>query len=320
MEKPDILMLNPMRPLAEPALARHANVHKLWEIADQDAFFADVGPRVRGIIAFVASCPRALIEKLPRLEIIANSAVGYDGIDVKAAAEHGVVVTNTPDVLTDEVADLAIGLLLATIREIPRAEKYLHEGRWPQGPYPLTATLRGRSVGIIGLGRIGKAIARRLEGFDVPIAYHGRRKQSDTAYTYHASLIDMAEAVDTLIAVTPGGAETRHIVNADVLRALGPNGILVNVGRGSVVDEKALIEALKSRTILAAGLDVFENEPHVPAELIALENTVLLPHVASASVHTRDAMAQLAVDNMLAVLAGKPPLTPVPETPWPPKK
>jgi lactate dehydrogenase-like 2-hydroxyacid dehydrogenase len=224
-----------------------------------------------------------------------------------------VVVTNTPDVLTDEVADLALGLLLATVREIPRAERHLRL----KSPYPLTATLRGRSAGIVGLGRIGKAIATRIEGFGVSVSYHGRREQTDVAYPYFASLVEMAKAVDVLIMVTPGGAETRHLVGKEVLEALGPNGIFINVARGSVVDEQALIHALKNRTILAAGLDVFEDEPNVPAELIALENTVLLPHVASASVHTRDAMAQLAVDNLLAWLNGKSPLTPVPETPWP---
>lgn len=317
MTKPDLLMLTPMRPLVEAALEPHATLHRLWEAQDRDALLAEVGPRVRGIVSFVASCPRTLIEKLPALEIIATSAVGYDGIDVKAAAERGVVVTNTPDVLTDEVADLTIGLLLATIREIPRAERYLRGGHWPEAPYRLTATLRGRTVGIIGLGRIGKAIAQRLEGFGVAIAYHGRRQQADMAYSYYPTLTGMAQAVDTLIAITPGGAETRHMVNKETFEALGPDGIFINVARGSVVDQEALIAALKNGTILAAGLDVYDNEPHVPAELIALENAVLLPHVASASGHTRDAMAQLAVDNVMAWLKGEPPLTPVPETPWP---
>jgi lactate dehydrogenase-like 2-hydroxyacid dehydrogenase len=310
-------MLNPMRPLVEIALAPHVTLHRYWDAPDKDALLTAIGPRIRGIVAFVASVPRDLMERLPALEIVASAAVGYDGVDVKAAAERGVVVTNTPDVLTDEVADLALGLLLATVREIPRAEKHVRDGSWSKSHYPLTATLRGRKVGIVGLGRIGRAIAKRIEGFGVPVSYHGRRQQTDAAYPYFASLIEMAKAVDVLIAVTPGGAETRHLIGEEVLEALGPNGIFVNVARGSVVDEQALIQALKNRTILAAGLDVFENEPHVPPELIALENAVLLPHVASASARTRDAMAQLAVDNLLAWLSGKPPLTPVPETPWP---
>ncbi len=320
MTKPDILMLNPMRPLVETALAPHVTLHRYWDAPDKDALLKAIGPRIRGILAFVASVPRDLMERLPALEIVASAAVGYDGVDVKAAAERGVVVTNTPDVLTDEVADLALGLLLATVREIPRAEKHLRDGAWSKSPYPLTATLRGRKVGIVGLGRIGKAIAKRIDGFGVSVSYHGRRQQADVAYPYFASLIEMAKAVDVLIMVTPGGAETRHLIGKEVLEALGPNGIFVNVARGSVVDEQALIQALKNRTILAAGLDVFENEPHVPPELIALENAVLLPHVASASALTRDAMAQLAVDNLLAWLGGHPPLTPVPETPWPPKR
>jgi lactate dehydrogenase-like 2-hydroxyacid dehydrogenase len=318
MQKPDILMLTPMRPLVEAKLDQEFNLHRLWNAPDPEKMLTETGPRVRGIVSFVASCPRSLIERLPALEIIATSAVGYDGIDVKAAAERGVVVTNTPDVLTDEVADLALGLLLATVREIPRAEKHLRDGLWPvKGPYPLTPTLRGRKAGIVGLGRIGKAIAQRIEGFGVPVSYHGRRKQADVAYPHFASVTELAAAVDILIAVTPGGAETKHLIGKEVFEALGPNGIFVNVARGSVVDEAALIQAVKSGTILAAGLDVFENEPNVPAELIALPNTVLLPHVASASVHTRDAMAQLAVDNILAWFSGKPPLTPVPETPSP---
>ena len=320
MPKREILKLNPMRPFVDGALEPYFEVHQLWEAADQDAFLADVAPRIKAITGFGGKIPRSMIERLPALEIIATSSVGYDGIDVKAAAERGVVVTNTPDVLTDEVADLALGLLLATVREIPRAERYLREGKWPGSPYPLTTTLRGRSVGIVGLGRIGKAIAHRLEGFGCSIAYHGRRAQVDVVYRYYSSLYDLAAAVDVLIAVTPGGPETKGLIGKEVFEALGPNGIFINVARGSVVDEGALIEALRNGTILAAGLDVFENEPHVPAELIALPNTVLLPHVASASVATRDAMAQLAVDNLIAWAEGRPPLTPVPETPWPPKR
>lgn len=320
MKKPDVLMLTPMRPLVEAALNSHVTLHRYFDAADKDALLADAGPRIKGVIAFVAFCPRALIEKLPALEIISTAAVGYDGIDVKAAVERGIVVTNAPDVLTDEVADLTLGLLLATVREIPRAESHLRAGKWPDGIYPLTATLRGRKAGIVGLGRIGKAIARRVESFGVPVSYHGRNKQDGVSYPYFASLTELAKAVDILIVVTPGGAETKHLVGRPVFEALGPDGIFINVARGSVVDEAALIQALKAKTILAAGLDVFENEPHVPADLMALENTVLLPHVASASVHTRDAMAQLAVDNILAFFSGKPLLTPVPETPWPPKR
>lgn len=255
------------------------------------------------------------MDALPKLEIIAHFGVGYDGVDAEAAARRGVVVTNTPDVLTEEVADTALGLLLNTVREFAKAEAHLRAGRWTNDAYPLTrTTLRGRSVGIMGLGRIGLAIARRLEAFGLPISYYNRSRRNDVSYAYHSSLAELAAAVDTLIVAAPGGAETRGAVDGSVLRALGPNGVFINIGRGSVVDEAALIAALKDGTIAAAGLDVFESEPHVPDELMALPNAVLLPHVASASHATRGAMGQLVVDNLSRWFLGHPPLTPVPES------
>ena len=253
------------------------------------------------------------VELFPRLEIVCSFGVGYDHIDAAALARRGIVVTHTPDVLTGEVADLALGLLIATVRQLPQVDRYLRAGQWLQRPYPLTATLRGRKVGILGLGRIGKAIARRLEACELEIEYHGRKPQADVKYRYHATLLGLAQSCDVLMVVASGGAETRHIVNAQVLQALGPDGILINVGRGSVVDEQALIAALRDKTILSAGLDVFEDEPRVPAELIAMEHVVLLPHVGSASVHTRNAMGQLVVDNLLSWFSGKGVITPVPE-------
>lgn len=259
----------------------------------------------------------ALMDQLPRLEIIANFGVGYDSIDAAAAAKRGIIVTNTPDVLTEEVADLALGLLLSTVRELPQSDRHLRAGKWLQKPYPLTTTLRTRKVGIVGLGRIGKAVARRLEAFGVPVSYHGRSRQADVAYRYYPSLVKMAEDVDTLVSVAPGGASTRHMINAEVLKALGPDGIVVNVGRGSVIDEQALIVALRDKVILSVGLDVFDDEPNVPAELIAMDHIVLLPHVGSGTVHTREGMGQLQVDNLLGWFAGKGPVTPVAETPWP---
>ena len=320
MSKPEILLVRPIMPLIEEGLTKHFTLHKLAEVGDEAAFFREVGPRIRGVAAGGAGkAARALIEKLPALEIIANFGVGYDGIDVKAAAERGIIVTNTPDVLTGEVADLALGLLLATVRQIPQVDRYLRAGKWLEKPYPLTTTLRERKIGILGLGRIGKAIARRCEAFDLEIAYHGRRRQDDVPYRYYDNLVDMARDVDVLMVVAPGGDATYHIVNEEVLNALGPNGILINVGRGTVVDEKALIAALRDGRILSAGLDVFENEPHVPAELIAMDHVVLLPHVGSASVYTRNAMGQLVVDNLVSWFEGKGPKTPVPETPWPRK-
>ncbi len=315
----EIAMTGPMMRLVADQLAQRFTLHRPAEAADQDTFFSEIAPRLRGLATSGGHRPvdAALMDRLPRLEIIANFGVGYDSVDAAEAGRRGIVVTNTPDVLTDEVADLAIGLLIATIRQLPQADRYLREGRWLERPFPLTATLRGRRVGILGLGRIGKAIAKRLEAFGLEVAYHGRSPQPDAPYRYYPTLTSMAQDVDVLMAVAPGGPETQHIVNAEVLEALGPEGVLVNVGRGSVLDERALIAALKAGTIRSAGLDVFEDEPRVPAELIAMEHVVLLPHVGSGSVHTRDAMGQLVVDNLVSWFAGQGPLTPVVETPWP---
>jgi lactate dehydrogenase-like 2-hydroxyacid dehydrogenase len=318
MTKTEILMTGPMMPNVIAALDEAFVLHRLWEQADRDAYLGEIGPRIRGIATstMIGRADAAFFSRMPSLEIVASLGVGYDNIDVAEAARRGIVVTNTPDVLNDEVADLAIGLLLATLRRIPQADRYLRAGQWLKAPFPLSATLRERKVGIVGLGRIGKAIARRLEGFDVSIGYHGRTRQEGVAYPYHSSVVGLAEASDVLIVITPGGASTKHMIDADVLRALGPDGVLINVARGSVVDQEALIEALRSGAILTAGLDVFEDEPRVPQELIDMEHVVLLPHVASASVHTRMAMGQLVADNLIAWFEGKGPLTPVPETPW----
>jgi len=257
-----------------------------------------------------------LISRLPRLEIIANFGVGYDTVDVRAAADRGIVVTNTPDVLNDEVADLTVGLLLATVRRLPQADHFVRGGHWrPGSEFPLSPSLRGRKVGIAGMGRIGKVIAKRLEGFDVPLAYCSRNRQPGLQYDYHAELKALAAAVDVLIIILPGGPATRYAVDASVLEALGPNGILINVSRGSVVDEEALIEALHSGTILAAGLDVFAKEPHVPEALLAMDNVVVLPHIGSATHHTRGLMRQLVIDNVRSWFDGKGAITPVPETP-----
>lgn len=317
-DRPEIVMTGPLMAYAADQLKARFTVHELWNAPDPAALLREVSGRVRGVAAGGghSHVDAALFDALPKLEIVSSFGVGYDHVDAAEAGRRGLVVTNTPDVLTDEVADLAIGLLLATVRQLPQVDRYLREGKWLKGNYPLTTSLRGRKVGIVGLGRIGKAVAHRLEAFGVPVSYHGRSRQDDVAYRYYPSLVEMAADVDVLISVAPGGASTRHIIDAGVLEALGPNGILVNVGRGTVVDEKALIKALQDGTILSAGLDVFEDEPRVPAELIAIEHAVLLPHVGSASVHTREAMGQLLVDNLVSWFAGKGPLTPVSETPW----
>ena len=319
MKPLDVLMPAKGMDLIEDQISARLPLHRLWLEPNPDLWLAEWAPRIRAIAITGghASLDEAYMRQYPKLEIISSFGVGYDNIDAKAAARLGIIVTNTPGVLDDEVADTALGLMIMTVRQLPQSERYLRAGQWTaKGAYPLSPSLRGRTVGIFGLGRIGKAIATRVGGFGLPIAYHSRHEQVDVPYRYYSSLIDMAKAVDILIVIAPGGPGTRHIVNAEVLQALGPDGVLINVARGSLVDEKALIEALRNKTILAAGLDVFENEPSVPQELIALDNAVLLPHVGSASIKTRRAMAECVVSNVLAWADDKPPLTPVPETPW----
>lgn len=312
-----ILTLDPMLPVVENGLDAIGPTHRLWKETDRDGALTRLAPQIRALVARSGGAPvdDALLARLPNLEMVSSFGVGYDHIDAAAAARRKVVVTHTPGVLDDEVADTAIALVLSAVRQIPQADRYVREGRWEKAPFPLTASLAGRKLGIFGLGRIGKAIARRAEAFGLEIAYHGRRRQDDVAYPYHARLEDLARAVDILVAVAPGGPETAHAVNRAVLQALGPNGVFVNVGRGSLVDEPALIEALRAREIMTAGLDVFADEPHVPEALRAMEHVVLLPHVGSATAHTRDAMGRLTVDNVAAWAKGLAPLTPVPETP-----
>lgn len=322
-DKADIVLIGASKPVIVGGLSPHTNLHKPFEETDREAYLSEVAPKVRGLaIAYTANkVDGAFMSRFPRLEIVSSFGVGYDHIDAKWAGEHGIVVTNTPEVLNEEVADTALGLLLCTAREFPQADRYLRAGKWAEKAYPLSkATLRDRTVGMVGMGRIGRAIARRLDAFGVPVVYHSRNPQKDVSYKYYPDLVAMARDVDTLMVIVPGGAATKNLISKEVLEALGPNGILINMARGSVVDEPALIEALKSKTIMSAGLDVFVNEPHVPAELIAMDNVVLFPHLGSASDHTRRAMDQLVVDNLLAWFSGKPPLTPVQETPYPPQK
>jgi lactate dehydrogenase-like 2-hydroxyacid dehydrogenase len=304
-------------PLMEHAASRIGNSFDMVRIRNGDPALVspELARRARGIATF-GGIDAAFIDALPQLEIIASFGVGYDSVDAAHAGKRGVMVTNTPDVLTEEVADTAIGLLINTVRELYRAEDYLRQGRWlAEGAYPLTrSTLRGRRAGIFGMGRIGLAIARRLEAFGLSVAYHNRRPVDGIAYAYHSTLKGLAEAVDTLISVAPGTSSTAKAVNAEVLQALGPNGVFVNIGRGSTVDEPALAKALADGTILAAGLDVFADEPRVPKALLDLPNATLLPHVGSASVHTRDAMADLMVDNLITWFSEGKAITAVPET------
>ncbi|MEA2963821.1 MAG: hypothetical protein QOI46_3919 [Alphaproteobacteria bacterium] len=318
----EVLMPDPLPARVVSGLEQGCKLHKLWEAPDKDTALKELAPRIRGL-ATGGGHTRVdgmFLSRLPKLEIVSSYGVGYDHIDAQWAGAHNIVVTNTPDVLNEEVADTAIGLILCAVRQFPQADRYLRQGKWPQKPFPLTATLRDRTLGIVGLGRIGKAIAKRAETFGLKIVYHGRRPQADADYDYFPSLVEMARAVDILLVITPGGPETKHLINAEVLEALGPEGVLINVARGSVVDEAALIAALRDRKIMTAGLDVFANEPRVPQELIDMEHVVLFPHVGSASVHTRNAMGQLVVDNLLSYAAGRGPITPVAETPWPRNK
>jgi lactate dehydrogenase-like 2-hydroxyacid dehydrogenase len=320
---PDVLLVGREKSVIMEGLASRVKLRKLPDAKDNDAFINAIADKIRAIAITYTNVPvnAAFMQRFPKLEQISSFGVGYDHIDAKWAGEHGIIVTNTPEVLNEEVADTALGLLLCTVREFPQADRYVRAGKWPSAQYPLTkATLRNRTVGMVGMGRIGKAIARRLEAFGVPVVYHSRNPQAGVGYKYYPKLLDMARDVDTLMVIVPGGAATKNMINAEVLKALGPNGVLINMARGSVVDEPALIEALKNRTIYSAGLDVFANEPHVPKELMEMDHIVLFPHLGSSTEVTRAAMDQLVVDNLLAWASGKPPLTPVPETPYPPKR
>ena len=304
-----------------------ANVHPLYLKALKEAFvvherahegdpaaFALLAPSIMGIAAGGESTvPRSLIEQLPNLKLVSVFGVGYDGIDVQAAVARGVTVTHTPGVLTDDVADLAMGLVLAVSRQIVQADQHVRGGRWPQGPMPLGRKVSGARMGIVGLGRIGAAIARRALAFDMSVAYTARTEKPASGFRFYATASQLAAEVDFLVVITPGGQGTRHLINAEVLTALGPKGYLINVARGSVVDEPALMHALQDGQIAGAGLDVFAAEPHVPEALWGMPNVVLTPHMASATHQTRRAMAELAFANMQAGVTLKPVLTPVPE-------
>ena len=317
-DKREVVLVGPLKPVVVKGLDAICTVHRAAETQDQDTFFkahSDVHAIACSDTAY--RIPGTLMAHFPKLEIVSSFGVGYDHMDVKYASTHNVVLTNTPNVLTEEVADTALGLLLSTVRELPQAERFVRAGKWLERGYPLTkATLRNRTVGIVGMGAIGQAIARRLDAFGVPVVYHTRKPRREVSYLHCPNLIEMARSVDILMVIVPGGPGTANLINAEVLDALGPDGILINMARGSVVDEPALIKALQEKRIMAAGLDVFAKEPNVPAEFIAMDNVVLFPHLGSASVYTREKMDQLVVDNIAAWAVGKPPLTPVAETPF----
>src|ERR1700742_5358228 len=306
-EKIDIITHGPVKPIVENGFSDQFVLHHYETTHDLERVPPDVAARARGM-AITYNTVRGdarTLAKFPKLEIVAAFGVGYDHVDANYAREHDIMVTNTPDVLTEEVADITMGLLICTLREFIKADRYLRSGLWTTTQqFPLSVgSLRDRKVGMVGMGRIGQAIGRRLEAAQVPVVYHSRNPAPGVSYKHYPDLIEMAKAVDTLVLILPGGASTAKMINADVMKALGPRGVIINVARGTVVDEQALVAALKSGTILGAGLDVFEKEPNVPDELKTMQNVVLLPHIGSASVVTRNAMYQLVVDNLKAWFA-----------------
>ncbi len=310
--KPEILMIGPMMPHVMAALDEAYEVHRLYDADDRDALIEQAGAGIRGIATDGhLGASAELMGKLPALEIVACYGVGTDAIDLGHAAGNGIIVTNTPDVLNDDVANMAVALVLATSRRIVANDTYVRNGKWLKGNAPLTRGIRGRTVGILGLGRIGKNIAGKLDAFGCDIVYHGRSEQQDQPYRYYADLTEMARDSDFVIVICPGGASTNGIINAEVCEAIGPEGTLINVARGSVVDEPALVEALQSGRLGAAGLDVFADEPRVPEPLLGMDSVVLQPHAGSGTVETRRAMGDLVIDNLAAHFAGEPVKTPV---------
>ena len=315
---PDILVLARL-PVINEEPDCGLRFHGPWDRARRNEFLDSHGVRVRGI-ATSGKVPvdAALLDRVPQVEIIASFGVGYDQIDLTAVKARRITVTNTPDVLTEEVADLALGLLIATVRRIPQADRFVRDGSWTAGPFPLSQSLRGRTVGIVGLGRIGRAVARRLEAARIAVAYYAPHRRPGVSLPYYPSAGELAAAVGALVLCAPGGDATRGMIDAAVLAALGPGGVIVNVSRGSLVDEAALTDALERGIIAAAGLDVFADEPHVPPGLAARDDVVLLPHLGSATVPTRAAMGRLVLDNLVSWFRGAGPLTPIPETAWNP--
>jgi lactate dehydrogenase-like 2-hydroxyacid dehydrogenase len=310
--KPDLLVTGPIYPPTLAALDNAYTTHKLWQVPDRNALVASLADRITAVASSNSGgIDGATIAKLPRLRVIAHFGVGYDTVDVNAAKARNVVVTNTPDVLTDEVADLAMALLLATVRRVPQGDRYVREGKWLKGAMALTESLQRKTLGVIGVGRIGRAIAKRAEAFGLKIAYQGPNRKADLPYSYFADPAALAKEVDFLMVACPGGESTRGLVSRAVIDALGPKGFIVNIARGTVVDEPALIEALQQGRIAGAGLDVFADEPRVPEAFFSMDNVVLQPHVASATHQTRAAMGQLVIDNLAAHFAGKPLVTPV---------
>ena len=310
--KPDLLILAPLPDFLRHPLEASFTCHDFFHADDRELLLRENGTAIRAIVQSGGTvAPIELLERLPALEIITVFGVGYDGVPVEYCKGRGIHITNTPDVLTDDVADIAVALVHMTSRSLPAAERFLLRGAWEKGAFPLTWSLKQKVAGIVGLGRIGKAIASRLAASGMSISYTGRHRQTEVDYAFHSTLGELADVADFLIIACPGGEATRHLINENILNQLGPEGTLINISRGSVVDETALIHALEKGAIRAAGLDVYETEPLVPPALSALSNVVILPHVGSATWETRNAMADLSVKNLRAHFSGQPLLTPV---------
>lgn len=304
-----VLITHNLLASCEKAIDERYSVHRLYEQADAETFLAEIGPEIRAIAG--GNVDASLMDRLPNLELISNFGVGYDSIDTSAARARNIRVTNTPNVLNDAMAEITIGLMVALARRIPQADRYVRDGKWPSGAFPLQGELTGKTVGIVGLGRIGKEIALRCQAMKMRVVYFGRHRQANQPYIYYDRLADMARDVDWLVVMTPGGEGTNRLVGREVLEALGPKGYIVNMARGTVVDEPAMVEMLASGGLAGAALDVFEDEPNAPEALFGLDNVVLSPHQGSATHQTRDAMGALVVANLDAHFAGDPLISPV---------
>ncbi len=312
MTRPRVLQYGRLMPRLEEDLARSYDLHPLWRDAHPDAFLRARGGEFTGLVTSApVGAPRSLLEALPSLRVISSFGVGFETIDLETARRRGIAVGTTPDVLTDCVADLAVGMLVAVMRGIVAGDRFVRRGAWLAGRFPLATKVSGKRLGIVGLGRIGRAVARRAAGFDLEVAYQGRRPVEGVSLRFEPSVVELARWADALVLSCAGGPETRHLVSAEVLDALGPSGFLVNVSRGSVVDEAALVRALAERRIAGAALDVFEDEPRVPEALLGMEQVVLLPHVGSGTEETRGAMADLVLENLRAFYAEGRLVTPL---------
>ena len=310
--KQPLIITGPMYPPTLAELEQTYDAHRLWTAPDKDALIASMADRITAVASSNSGgIDGAIMAKLPKLKTIAHFGVGYDTVDVDAARSRKIAVTNTPDVLTEEVADLALALVLSAVRRVPQGDKFVRDGKWLKGAMPLTDSVQGKTCGIVGMGRIGRAIAKRALAFNLRIAYQGPNKKSDVSWTYFKDPVELAKEADIVIIACPGGEATRGLFNRAAIEALGPKGTLVNIARGTVIDETAMLEALQSGKLGSAGLDVFVDEPRVPEGFLALDNVVLQPHVGSATHQTRKAMGQLVIDNLAAHFAGKPLVTPI---------